>query len=186
MRIESLFDRFLRRLRTKLVAPYITQSLDICDIGCGVNQYLLKSLADVALGKLVGIDSLVANSLSHKIELRSANLEQEALPIDDHEFDLVTMLAVLEHLNGYDNVIRECYRGLKKEGRLILTTPSPYSKPLLEFLADMRVISYFAIYDHKKYFKKEELISLLYRHNFRDVKVWSVACGLNTVAMATK
>ncbi|MDR1057837.1 MAG: class I SAM-dependent methyltransferase [Coxiellaceae bacterium] len=186
MKLELPIDRFLRRLRTKLVLPYIIPNMNICDMGCGINQYLLRSLISIVQGKLVGIDSLILNKISNKMELRSADLEQVPLPVYDNEFDLITMLAVLEHLNTYDNIISECYRGLKIGGQLILTTPSPCSKPLLEFLADKGIISHFGVYDHKKYFRKEELFNLLQKHCFTNIKVWGVACGLNTVAIATK
>jgi len=186
MKLESPLDKLLRKYRINLVLSYVTPDINICDLGCGANPALLKHLSNIAAGKLVGIDRLVPNSAYTKIELRASDLNQMPLPIHAEEFDLITMLAVLEHLNNYHDVIGECSRGLKSGGKLILTTPSPMSKPLLEFLANLGIISYVGVYDHKKYFKKDEIFELLQKHYFTDIRVWNVACGLNTVALATK
>ena len=171
MKLESPVDKLLRKYRTNLVLPYVTSNMDICDLGCGANPVLLKYLSVVEAGRFVGMDNLVSNSFCGKIELRQADLNKMPLSMDDEEFDLITMLAVLEHLDEYSDVINECFRGLKRGGRIILTTPSPRSKPLLEFLANLRIISYAGIYDHKKYFKKEEIFGLLQQHGFTDIKV---------------
>jgi 2-polyprenyl-3-methyl-5-hydroxy-6-metoxy-1,4-benzoquinol methylase len=186
MKLESPFDQLLRKYRMNLVLPYVTSDMNICDLGCGVNPTLLKHLSNVTVGKLVGVDRLVLNSPSAKVELRASDFDQIPLPIDNAEFDLITMLAVLEHLDNYDAVINECFRGLKIGGKLILTTPSPRSKPILEFLANLGIVSYIGIYDHKKYFKEFEIFTLLQKYHFTDIRVWSVACGLNTVALATR
>ncbi|HBY56199.1 MAG TPA: hypothetical protein DEG23_05250 [Coxiellaceae bacterium] len=186
MRLESPIDKLLRYFRTKLVIPYVSPNMRICDLGCGVNPVLLKQLSTITVAKPVGIDFSVHNSSSANIELRMADLNKLPLPVNDKEFDLIIMLAVLEHLDNYYGVIIECFRGLKEGGKLMLTTPSPASKPLLEFLADLKIISRHGVYDHKKYFKKNEVFALLQQHGFIDIKIWSVACGLNTVAVATK
>ena len=185
MKLESPIDKLLRYFRTKLVIPHVSPNMRICDLGCGANPVLLKHLATITTAKPVGLDFSVQNSSSTNIELRMADFNKLPLPISNKEFDLITMLAVLEHLDNYNEVISECFRGLKDGGKLMLTTPSPISKPILEFLADLKIISHHAIYDHKKYFKKNEVFDLLEK-NFIDIKVWSVACGLNTVAIATK
>ncbi|MBU0744992.1 MAG: class I SAM-dependent methyltransferase [Gammaproteobacteria bacterium] len=186
MKIESPIDRLLRKFRTNLVIPHITSNTLLCDIGCGANPTLLKQLSNTTINKSVGLDLLVPNNSFNNIELRKADFTQLPLPIKNGEFDLITMLAVLEHLDNYNEIINECFRGLKPRGKLLLTTPAPISKPLLELLANLRIISYTAIYDHKKYFNKHEIFDLLQNHGFTDIKVKSVAWGLNTVAIAIK
>lgn len=186
MKLESPIDKLLRTYRTNIIIPYVTPNMKVCDIGCGSNPTLLKYISTITTAKQVGIDRLVQNNTINNIELRAGDLDKTPLPISNGEFNLITMLAVLEHLNNYTEVINECYRGLKAGGKLILTTPSPRSKPILEFLANLRIISFVGIYDHKRYFKKTEIFALLQHHQFIDIKVWDVACGLNTVAVATK
>lgn len=186
MKLESPVDKILRNFRIKLVIPHIKPDIDICDIGCGGNPVLLNHLSNITTGKLVGLDLLVEDHYDNKIEFRKADIDKSPLPIKSEEFDFISMLAVIEHLNHYNEVISECFRSLKPGGKLLITTPSPISKPILEFFADLGVISKVGVYDHKRYFKKNEILSLLQKHGFNKPKVWSVACGLNIVGLAKK
>lgn len=186
MDLELPMDRFLRSFRNKLVLPYICPQMKICDLGCGVNPTLLDHLSKVTDNKSVGVDICVRNSYAANIELRQADLNKSPLPLNDQEFDFITALAVLEHLDNYDEFIGECYRGLQNEGKLFITTPSPLARPILECLAKLKIISKAAICDHKKYFTQPELFVLLRKYKFRDIKIWTVACGLNTVVLAVK
>lgn len=186
MDLELPMDKFLRSFRTKLVLPHVYPQMKICDLGCGINPILLGLLSRVVANKSVGIDICVQNSCAPNIELRTADLNKSPLPINDKEFDCITALAVLEHLDNYDEFIGECYRGLKNAGKLFVTTPSLLAKPILECLAKLGIISKTAIADHKKYFTKSELFILLQKHGFNNIKIWAVACGLNTVVLAEK
>lgn len=185
MRLESPMDKMLRKFRTSIALPYVNPESKICDVGCGLNPYFIKQLSKNLINKPVGIDKTIDSNLASGIELRQADFEH-FLPVAENEFDVITMLAVIEHLYDYAKVIADCFRGLKSGGRIILTTPSPRSKPILELLANLKIISYFGIYDHKRYFKKSDLYDILQSAGFEKVKVWQVALGLNTVALGYK
>jgi len=86
----------------------------------------------------------------------------ESLPYDSETFDVVTMMAVLEHVSHPKAVIVEIFRILKPGGRLVLTVPSNAAKPVLEFLAfRLGIVSAAEIRDHKCYYNKELLRQLL-------------------------
>ena len=82
------------------------------------------------------------------------NLENP-LPFKDNEFDLVVSLAVVEHLNNWDLCLNEFKRISKN---VILTTPTRLGKPVLEFLAFLRLVNKEHIEDHKYYLKKEDFL----------------------------
>jgi len=44
-------------------------------------------------------------------------------PFEDNNFDLILCLEVLEHIENYQDAIKEMYRILKDDGRLLLTVP---------------------------------------------------------------
>jgi len=52
------------------------------------------------------------------------NLNDEKLPYKSNEFDIITAIEVIEHLENYRKVIRESFRILKDGGTIIITTPN--------------------------------------------------------------
>jgi 2-polyprenyl-3-methyl-5-hydroxy-6-metoxy-1,4-benzoquinol methylase len=74
------------------------------------------------------------------------------------------MLAVMEHLENDEAILKECARLLKPGGGLLITVPSWYAKPVLEFLSfRLNLINPSEIRDHKRYYNKEDLVSLVSR-----------------------
>jgi len=72
------------------------------------------------------------------------------LPFESESFDIVIMLAVLEHLSNSFFTMKETQRILKSKGRLVLIVPSKIAKPVLQFLAyRLHVISEREMRDHK-------------------------------------
>lgn len=103
------------------------------------------------------------------------------MPFDDNYFDLITMLAVLEHIENPDDMFKEIYRVLKPNGNLILTTPTPRAKPVLEFLSfRLKLIDKKEILDHKRYWNKNELINLLIDKKFNKMIYFFVKSYLST------
>lgn len=136
-----------------------------------------------------GIDKKTeAQDWSGKVKTIKQDLDAAAaLPFSGNKFDCLLMLAVLEHLKFPKEVLREAYRILKPEGIVVLTTPSPSSKLILEFLAYyLNLISKEEIKDHKYYFPKRELIKMFKDLGFRDIKHHYFELGLNQQITAKK
>jgi 2-polyprenyl-3-methyl-5-hydroxy-6-metoxy-1,4-benzoquinol methylase len=100
--------------------------------------------------------------------------------------DVVTMLAVLEHLHHPENVAAECYRLLKPGGLMLLTVPSPTNKPLLELLAALRLVRPDMIEQHEHYFSHQELHGLAQQAGFNEIDIKPFEFGLNTFMKAVK
>ncbi|HPK53250.1 MAG TPA: class I SAM-dependent methyltransferase [Smithellaceae bacterium] len=158
---EPLLEPVLRKLRIRRVLPTLRRYPDCCllDVGCGRNHLLLDSVAPfVARG--VGIDYKVPEMEFGKIKTIRLMLA-DVLPFPAESFDVVTMLAVLEHLAAPVVLLKEIQRILKKEGRLVLTVPGKAARPVLEFLAyRLKIISAGEIREHKKYYDRAELEEL--------------------------
>ena len=59
-------------------------------------------------------------------------------------------------------ILKECVRLLRPGGGLLITAPSTYAKPVLEFLSfKLNLINPSEIRDHKRYYKKEDLLALI-------------------------
>lgn len=103
------------------------------------------------------------------------NVENDAFPYPDHEFDLVIFAEIIEHLlNDPCKVLREIRRVLKPSGTLILTTPNVAR---LENVA--RMVGGANIYDpysgygpygrHNREYNRHELVQLLQFEGFDPV-----------------
>lgn len=123
----------------------------ILDIGCGTYPYFLSR---TEFEKKVAIDQLpiprdVAQTL--KIDGHSLNLNAKpSLPFEENFFNVVTLLAVVEHLNPESMAVlfRETYRVLRPGGRVIMTTPAAWSDGLLHLMARLNLVSAEEIDEH--------------------------------------
>ncbi len=168
MRDFNKIDFFIQKKRIKLIEKHVLPDSYILDIGCGYYPQNLINLENKIV-KAVGIDKDTPDkSVSAKISLIKTEVSK-TLPLPDNEFGCVLMLAVLEHLDYPEKIIHECYRVLKPGGRLIITIPSNYSKPLLETLAILGLISREEIFSHKNYFRKKEVETLLNQAQFKTI-----------------
>ena len=148
---EPFFEKFLCELRFRKVIKYIPAKSKVLDLGCGYNGKLLREIKDRIITGF-GIDiSVDPEHQDDKIFLIEHDLAYP-LPFKDNEFDAVTSLANLEHLYNPEDTLKEVYRVLKPGGILLLTAPSTYSKPVIEFLSfGLHLISEDEIKDHKQY-----------------------------------
>ena len=159
---EPFFEPILRKMRIRRVLPYIREHRDcqLLDIGCGWDASFLKSV-EPYIKSGVGVDFKAPILTAGKIRTERLTL-QDHLPFTDASFDLVTMLAVLEHLENPKAILQEIYRVLRPGGNLVLTVPSRAAQPVLEFLAfDLGVVSRAEIADHKVYYNRATLTLLL-------------------------
>lgn len=168
-------DALIQSMRFRMSVKHIPDDVFLVDVGCGTGS-LLKFL-EQRLKKGIGLDNSIADhNLLENIELKKCRIDQDRLPIEDNCVDIVTSLAVLEHLENPQHLIDEAMRILKPGGKLILTTPSPLAKPVLEFLAfRCRLISKEDIQDHKHYFSRSELAAMtgkFSRFEYHPFQLW--------------
>jgi ubiquinone/menaquinone biosynthesis C-methylase UbiE len=182
---EELLEPFLRKIRITKIRKYMPKNCILCDIGCGFNAKFLLNISDY-ISKGYGFDKKIDNKRINNIYIQNAEISDN-IPLEDKFVDCVTLLAVLEHLDYAIKVLSECFRILKFGGVLILTTPSPFSKPILEFLSfKLKIVSPDEIADHKHYYSKEELVKILEGVGFKNIETCSFEFGLNNLAIAFK
>lgn len=182
---EELLEPFLRRKRIKIVNKYITKNHILCDIGCGFEGTFLKKIKK-SIKKGIGFDKKVANLKDEKIELKHIELNKK-IPLEDNSVDIVTLLAVIEHLNYPKEIINETFRILNKNGRILITTPDISSKSILEFLSfKLHIVSPREISDHKQYYNTESLKRLLENVGFKEVQIKKMQLGFNLFATGIK
>lgn len=182
---EPLLERTLRNLRLKKIVRHITANSTVVDLGCGYDYYLLRSIAP-RLKSAVAMDLSVQPSTDPKIEAIAHDLNT-ILPLRSDKFDVVVSMANLEHLSNPLRLLKEAYRILKPGGVLILTTPSIYAKPVLEFLAyRLHIISEPEIRDHKMYFNRTILRDYLQQAGFKTIQHRYFQVYMNNFILANK
>jgi len=158
----------------------------VCDIGCGLDVYFLNRIKR-SIKKGVGLDQDLCDYTEGNLEFKNIKIDSN-LPFPDDYFNAATMVAFLEHIESPEIITGEAFRILKKGGKLILTTPSPISKPILIFLAFLSLIDKRKISSHKNYFWPKDIRKILSGAGFNkeNVKINFFEFFTNIVAVATK
>lgn len=179
----TFLDWFIQRLRYRKVIRFIPEGSVLADLGCGNGDFLRYMSKRISFGH--GVDTMIKpfetgqNLLFYKGDLNAK------IPLDDASMDVVSALAVLEHLRNPFVFLSEVLRVLRPGGYCIMTTPAPAAKPLLEVLAyKLKIISENDIRDHKNYYGRDQLIQLF--SSFDDVRIDHFQFGLNTFIVARK
>ncbi len=120
----------------------------------------------------MGIDRDIESRESGNMKFIKGDVVAGLLLPDDF-FDTVLVLAVIEHIEPEkaNNFLMEAKRILKKGGRLIITSPTPSSKPILEFLVfKLKIANKEAVADHKHYYALNEMRNLLKNAGFHEIE----------------
>lgn len=181
---KAFFEPAFGWLRSRRIRPYVRNGSSLLDVGCGKGE-LLSNLADL-LQQGVGIDQRIVHHTSGNIRLQSYTIDA-TLPFPEGSFDAVTLLAVLEHLEKPEAVLREVWRILRPGGRALITVPTVYAKPVLEFLGfRLGLVSREGVADHKRYYTKAMLAGNLEQAGFAIERITYFELGFNLFAAAQK
>jgi len=112
------------------------------------------------------------------------------MPFVNGYFDVVTMLAVIEHVefDGAAGIFKEIHRILKSGGFFMLTTPAAWTTLPLRIMAKLKLVSSVEVADHKTAYTHEKLLFLFQEAGFSREKV-RLGCFelfMNIWAMAAK
>lgn len=179
-----ILEPILQNLRINQVISHIDPGSVVVDIGCDSPPILLKKIAP-NMKYCIGIDEVIAYKKSGNIETFSQKIVKE-LKIESTTADIITMLAVLEHLKHPQDIIAECFRILKPGGKLLITVPSPKSKNILEFFSVLGLVRKEMIDQHENYFTKANLAKIIESAGFSQISIKYFELGFNTFATAVK
>jgi SAM-dependent methyltransferase len=145
-------EPYLARLRTKKANRIIPKPLRrgrILDIGCGSFPYFLSH---TSFREKFAVDQHTPNQAASDIHWYTIDLDSDPkLPFDANYFQVISMLAVVEHLDPSNLVklLKEANRVLTPGGVLILTTPAAWADVILKWMAKLNLVSAEEINDHK-------------------------------------
>jgi len=192
----GLLDFFLAKQRYKIAKRQIRLAKKngrILDIGCGLEALFL---ANLDFSEKYGLDRDIETAVKDRAKQQGIILicfdieKGENLPFEDDFFDVVSMLAVFEHIEPQHLVRlhKEIYRVLKPGGMYVMTTPAAWTGPLLRLLAKLHLISDVPISEHKGSYSHSMISSVLQEADFQQdkLRLGYFELFMNTWATATK
>jgi len=130
-------------------------TIKILDLGCGNNK----------IKNAIGVD---INKTSNADLIADLNFP---LPFRNNSTDMVFAREVLEHLQFPKEFLQECYRILKSNGELMMTTPNRNSWVNKIFKTYFHIGKNYQYLKHKKLFSSDELENLLLEIGFCNLDV---------------
>jgi 2-polyprenyl-3-methyl-5-hydroxy-6-metoxy-1,4-benzoquinol methylase len=170
----KLLDRLLQAARARQALRWIPPFAHVLDVGCADGA--LFRLASAASG--VGVDLIKPDTWpAGPYEFRLGTFPDV---VNGEEFDVVTMLAVVEHvpegeLRRWAASVPEVLRG---GGRLVITTPSPCVDRMLDVGIRLHVLDGMEAEQHHG-FRPETVPSVFASHRLRLLHQSRFELGLN-------
>lgn len=176
---KGLLDEFLSKQRSKIANRLIPKECRkgfLLDIGCGPYPFFL---INTEFSIKYGLDKTSRTQNKNLFDVKNISIihydieEHNTLPFDNEYLDVVTMLAVIEHLEPENsiNILKEIYRILKTNGLLVMTTPAGWTNSILKVMAKVGLISKIEIHEHKDIYTHRKLASILQLGNFSKDKI---------------
>ena len=172
---SGILEGYLSRMRMKMANSLIPDNLRtgrILDVGCGSYPGFILN---TAFQEKHGIDKVVKSDeqgiQKTGIYVKQYDLEREGvLPYPNGFADIVTLLAVIEHINPEKiiSILKELKRILKSNGVLIITTPSGWTDCILRIFAKLNIVSKEEINEHKDLYTQNKLKKLLLQAGFKN------------------
>jgi 2-polyprenyl-3-methyl-5-hydroxy-6-metoxy-1,4-benzoquinol methylase len=174
-------DRLLQSWRIAKVRRHISSGAKILDIG-SADGALFQRLGAAAGAGSMGVDP----TLKERLLVGGFPLYPGFFPADvpasAGPFDVITMLAVLEHFpeQEYESLRAGCKAFLRPGGRLLITVPSPQVDVILKWLTWFRVIDGMSLEEHHG-FEVTRTAGIFREPDFRLVSHRPFQLGLNHV-----
>ena len=182
----NILDKIISFIRNyELLKDKRLNGKSIIDFGCGSDfQAISKRYTETSKAVLIDLygDDFTKNNI--KFINYNNNLNKIDIELKNEKFDIIILAAVIEHLDNPEVIIKYLKKFLNKNGYFLLTAPSIYSKPILEFMAfKLNIINADLVKEHKRYYNKHEYIDLAKKTESNLINFKYFLLGMNTIAI---
>jgi len=181
---QKFLDRVLRDARIRRARPFVHAGDAVLDVGCADGEMLRRWEGHIGRG--VGIEPALDKPVrANGYELLPGRFPETLPP--KGKFDVITMLAVLEHLPppAQAQLADACAALLRPGGRVVITVPSPRVDDILHLLIRLRLIGGMAAHEHYG-FKPEQTAGLFPAPKYRLLWRQTFQLGLNNLFVFEK
>lgn len=172
----TLVERTILGLHNSLIPeiPKPNTNASVLDIGCGTGAWLDK-LGTIGFKNLHGIDIDTQQFKTERATVSRVNLDSDNLHFDS-QFDLITAIEIIEHLENPGRIFSFVEKNLKPDGYFLLTTPNIHSLSCrLKFLVCGELASFDEKGDRTHIYPVllQSLARILPRYSLEIVKQWA-------------
>ena len=185
--VSGILSPLLEKWRLKKIATWVNGDI-ILDCGCGHGE-MLKYLPNISIYTGVEADKTIIENanictkpLDIDIDFLAVKLGKDKL-ILKNKYDTIIMSAILEHLDNPEDVLGELKHFLTANGRIIITTPLPKSKQILNIGSKLKIFSSEAFHEHKNHYSEQSLIRLMNKMDLDVVHYEKFELNLNQLAV---
>jgi 2-polyprenyl-3-methyl-5-hydroxy-6-metoxy-1,4-benzoquinol methylase len=177
-------DRYLQHVRINKAKKYIRKNDRLLDIGTADGVIFRKLRGLYITG--TGIDPLLPDKVETDFYTLLIGCFPDECP-DDKTYDVITMLAVLEHIPGdvQSGLAVKCFHLLNEKGRIIITVPSPKVDKILRVLTQLKLTDGMSVEEHYG-FKPVETIQIFAGEYFKLIHKEMFEFGLNNLFVFEK
>lgn len=185
---NGLLSGFLERQRMKQAAPFVKPGNKVLDLACNEGALLAYLPRDI---DYTGVDisarsvARARTTFSHQNFLVADLVDDPARWLNNRQFDIILMLAFLEHVQEPAQVVSAYVRYLAPQGLLIATTPSPHGRTLHDWGAKVRLFSRNAAQEHHTFLDRELLTEIARQAHVKLAFYRRFLFGFNQIACFT-
>ena len=179
--MTGLLSPFLRRRRLAAAGPYLRGG-QVLDFGCGVGELANQIEPERYLGvdlDRASIETARTNHPRHRFETLVDFEARSPAP----SFDVISALAVIEHLPDPGTWLCSMGAWLKPDGIIVLTTPHPSMRWVHDCGARVRAFSREAAEEHEDMLDYHALQSIAARAGLRVMRYRRFLPGCNQLAV---
>ena len=176
MKVKSLPERTVYGLHDALIyqLPDLSSDISILDIGCGTGAWLDR-LANQGFINLHGIDLDIEQFATSRATCSQGNLDYDDLGLDNRNFDLISAIEVVEHLENPGRLFFHVSKHLREDGYFLMTTPNIHSVNCrLKFFLTGKLASFDEKGDQTHIYPvlMDALLRVLPRYSLEIVEQW--------------
>jgi len=184
--LKRLFSKATKRDKSAIfynkLRRYLPPKSKVLDIGCGDGSFICKAKKDFVCTGIEISDYLASLARKHSgIKVITGNFLE--IEFKSEEYDGVTLISLLEHLDDPLQAIKKCFKFLGQGGVLLLKTVN-YNCLNRKIKKDLW--TGFRPPDHVVYFNPSNLELLLKKAGFKKIKISSMPFNDNMYCEAWK
>jgi SAM-dependent methyltransferase len=176
-------DYLIQTWRIYTAARWIPKGSRVLDVGCYQGD-LFKRI-DNKIAPSVGIDPLYKHSEDQNRHQYLPIRFEGTLPFPDDSFDVVVLLATIEHMQDKFAIALESWRILRNGGRMVITVPSALVDKILDFLIWLHVVDGMSLEEHHG-FEPSDLPVIFEQIGFTKIIQRKFQFGLNNLFVFEK